>query len=87
MTYGLARYYRVWNANKGPNYFILDRNTGEKKGECMAADDAIKIVNTLNQKDREERGLKPLNEIEVPTFFNGRGDRTAREIAPMVKHK
>ena len=87
MTFGLARYYKIWNTGKGPNYFILDRNTGVKVDECQMADAAVNKVNALNKKDREERGLKPLNEIEVPTFFNGRVDRTPREIAPMERHK
>jgi len=86
MKYGLQRYYKVWNPKPGPNYFILDRNTGEKITERQMLAEAEELVKDLNNKDRKERGLDEINEIEVPTHFNGRVDRTPREIAPMPKH-
>ena len=87
MIYGLQRYYKIWNPKAGPNYFIIDRNTGEKIADKQMADDADTFVRELNQKDRKEKGLKELDEIEIPTNFGGRVDRTPREIAPMEKHK
>jgi hypothetical protein len=86
MTYGLQRYYKVWNSKPGPNYFILDRNTGEKMAERQMADLAENLVKELNDKDRKERGLDPILEIEISSRYTNRTDKTPIEIAPMVKH-
>ena len=87
MIRGLPRYYRMWNSKKGPNYFIIDRNTGEKVDECNEMNEAELKVKKLNKKDREEKGLETLEEIEVSSTYYSTRNRDPEPIVPMVVYK
>ena len=86
MTYGIQKYYKEWNKLKGPNYFIFNRLTGEKVGECNESDKADELVKELNRKDLEKRGIKPADEIEV-TSYHYRDKTHPVEVAPMPVYK
>ena len=87
MINGLPRYHKQWNAEKGPNYFIMDRNTGKKVDECDEYAKSDDLVKQWNKKDRKERGLKEIDEIEVSSsYFSGK-NREPIEISPMTIYK
>lgn len=88
MQYGLQRYYKMWNAAAGPNWFIFDRTTGKKVKDEIDISKANDAVRDLNKKDREERGIKEIpNDVEVSSTYTGCRSHEPIAIEPMTIHK
>lgn len=86
MKNGLPRYYKEWNKNPGPNYFVFDRTTGKKIFECWEKEKAEIEVRRLIEEDRKQRGIVIEDEVEVSTCYSGYRDKTPKDIGPMVRH-
>ena len=83
MRNGLVRFYKIWNSARGDNWIIYDRSTGDKVASHNDMEKAEDKVRELNEADRKERGLSPVDAVETPSTYFGTRNRDAQEIAPM----
>lgn len=86
MKNGLKRYYKIYNRDPGPSYYVFDRTTGEKVHEGWDQAKANELMNDLNVQDAKEKGLDITEAVETPTAYYGLRNSTPKEIAPMVRH-
>lgn len=86
MKNGLKRFYKIFNRDPGPSYYVFDRKTGEKIHEGWDQEKAINLVNEKNDEDAKERGVDLTNAVETPANYYGTRHSTPCEIAPMPRH-
>lgn len=87
MKNGFARYYKSWNSAPGDNYYIFDRTTGLKIFSCNPLEEAENKVRELNEKDRQEKGLPPSDEVQTPASYCGTRNREVTSVSPMPIYK
>ena len=90
--YGVSRYYSVFDQSRKDSngykgvYSIMDRQTCREVCICDNHNAAHDKMKELEKKEREAKGVKFTDIIEIPYSCRDK-NRTATEVSAVVVHK